>query len=342
MKDEILAILKKFWFVILVGCIFVGMAIYFAWDTNKDKLTAKSVDGKDVIFTLADQNYTADSYYDTLFETKDANNVKNGIQVTFNDLEKLVVDQSIETTDAMKDKADKEAKKLLEQFQGQYGEEKGNTIIKNQLKQLGFDGGIDDLDDFNLFNIKREKLIQKHILKDKKVLKDIKKDKPRVIEHILVKCKDPNNPTKKEKAKMDKIDKELKKGTDFSEVAKKYSDDPGTASKGGSLGVSFKDGSLVKEFEDAAWKLKDGEVTTKWVKTSYGYHLIKCVSSDTDKILKDKSAGQDILSKVMSKNPNYEKQVIWSEAKKRNVKINKSIKKDLEKYVNTDTSNASN
>ena len=65
----------------------------------------------------------------------------------------------------------------------------------------------------------------------------------------------------------------IKKGEDFAKLAKKYSQDPGSARKGGDLGF-FSRGMMVKPFEAVAFKLKPGEVS-KPVRTQYGYHLIK-------------------------------------------------------------------
>ena len=63
-----------------------------------------------------------------------------------------------------------------------------------------------------------------------------------------------------------------KKGEDFAKLAKEYSTDP-SASQGGDLGLT-QNGELAAEYEEAAAKLKVGEVSGV-IKTSYGYHVIK-------------------------------------------------------------------
>jgi peptidyl-prolyl cis-trans isomerase C len=66
----------------------------------------------------------------------------------------------------------------------------------------------------------------------------------------------------------------LKKGESFSNLAKEHSIDKGSGKKGGDLGF-FGKGMMVKPFEEAAFKLKKGEVTSEPVKTEFGYHIIK-------------------------------------------------------------------
>ncbi|GBR73102.1 peptidyl-prolyl cis-trans isomerase C [Candidatus Termititenax aidoneus] len=67
---------------------------------------------------------------------------------------------------------------------------------------------------------------------------------------------------------------ELGKGRDFSDVAKEFSTDPGSAAQGGDLGF-FTKGQMVEPFEQAAFALKKGETTKSAVKTQFGWHIIK-------------------------------------------------------------------
>ena len=66
----------------------------------------------------------------------------------------------------------------------------------------------------------------------------------------------------------------LKKGESFANLARELSIDKGSGKRGGDLGV-FGRGMMVKPFEEAAFKLKKGEMTQEPVKTEFGYHIIK-------------------------------------------------------------------
>jgi len=96
--------------------------------------------------------------------------------------------------------------------------------------------------------------------------------------HILVGIKgaprmgDKGLTEEEAKAKIEKIQGELKAGKTFEEAAKEYSDDPSNKNSGGLIkDASF--GGFAKEFEDAVHKQEIGKVGEP-VKTSFGYHLI--------------------------------------------------------------------
>ncbi len=78
----------------------------------------------------------------------------------------------------------------------------------------------------------------------------------------------------KAKAKAEELLKEIRKNpASFGELAKKNSDDPGSAAKGGDLGY-FGQGMMVKPFEDATLKLKEGQIS-EVVESDFGFHIIK-------------------------------------------------------------------
>ena len=94
--------------------------------------------------------------------------------------------------------------------------------------------------------------------------------------HILIKAeKDASADERaKAKAKAESLLAELKKPqTVFADLARKNSDDPGSAQKGGDLDF-FARGAMVKPFEDAAFSLKPGE-TSGIVESDFGYHIIR-------------------------------------------------------------------
>ncbi len=90
--------------------------------------------------------------------------------------------------------------------------------------------------------------------------------------HILFVVNDATEDAKV-KAQAAKVLADIKKGADFAAKAKEFGTD-GTKEVGGDLGW-FGRGDMVKEFEDAAFALKDGELAATPVKSQFGYHLIK-------------------------------------------------------------------
>jgi peptidyl-prolyl cis-trans isomerase C len=66
---------------------------------------------------------------------------------------------------------------------------------------------------------------------------------------------------------------EIQKGTDFAEMAKQKSKDPGAAAEGGDLGYFTKD-QMVPEFAEQAFKMNKGDVSEP-VKSQFGWHIIK-------------------------------------------------------------------
>ncbi len=78
------------------------------------------------------------------------------------------------------------------------------------------------------------------------------------------------------KAQIDSIYTLLKNGGDFDAIARAESEDPGSAAKGGRLGL-FGPGEMVPEFEETSFSLADGEISKPFA-TTYGYHIVQTLS----------------------------------------------------------------
>jgi peptidyl-prolyl cis-trans isomerase D len=94
------------------------------------------------------------------------------------------------------------------------------------------------------------------------------------VRHILIKF-DSKNPEALAKArkKAESIREEAVQGKDFAQLAKQYSEDPVTKDQGGDLGTITR-GQVVPEFEEAAFSLKAGGISSV-IQTPYGCHVLK-------------------------------------------------------------------
>jgi parvulin-like peptidyl-prolyl isomerase len=80
------------------------------------------------------------------------------------------------------------------------------------------------------------------------------------------------------KSKAEQLVQRLKSGEDFGKLAAENSEDPGSKTKGGDLGW-FGKGTMVKEFEEAAFNSPIGEIIGP-IKTQFGYHILKVNKRD--------------------------------------------------------------
>lgn len=235
-------------------------------ESKTDSKEAAKELGKDSVAIVNGEKISKDSYkeemsfYGSMLASRQ--NLKNSI------IQMMVQDKLI--SDDMK------ANKLT------VADKEVNDAFMNSVKQFGGQEQFDKmLDDYNMDlekfkeTVKKDLMYQKHrewfgkehqVSDDeiKQYFEDNKEQfSKRDASHILVEDEE----TAKE------IKKKLDEGEDFAKLAKEYSKDTANAEKGGELG-SFAKGQMVKEFEDAVFSLKEGEISGP-VKTQFGYHIIK-------------------------------------------------------------------
>lgn len=156
-------------------------------------------------------------------------------------------------------------------------------------KVLQENGGKDQVEKIlkNLYNMSLgdfKSLVRAQVTKDKVRDEMLARVKAR---HILI---------KDEKRAQEVLEK-VKKGENWDELAKQYSEDTANRDKGGDLGWNGR-GAFVKALEDVAFNLKPGEINQNLVKTDFGFHIIRLDQRNQGKI--DKSY-DDFLKELKEK-----------------------------------------
>ncbi len=202
-------------------------------------------------------------------------------------LEKLIEDKllyaqaildSIEVTD---DEVDGRLDYLINYYKQQYGSqeklEKAYGMSVDRIKR--------EMRDDTKKNIMAEKLKQQKFGKINVTRRDVEeffneyKDSLGVISekykiaHIFINPKSGGKIKEAARKYAQTILDSIKNGADFAELAKKVSEDPGSAAEGGDLGF-VKRGVFYPEFESAAFQLKKGEIS-KVIESPVGFHIIQ-------------------------------------------------------------------
>lgn len=294
--------------------------------------------GQKVVAKMDGNKITAEKLYDEL--------KKQGGGVTLANLvDEYVVNKEIKTDDDAKAYAESQIKTYKDSYKS-YGMD-FNTALTN--------AGYKDENAFKevlILEYKKKQVAENYVKEnvtdeeiqdyyDNKTFGDIE------AKHILISPDVSDNASDDEKEKAEdaakkeaeKIIKKLDDGEDFEKLAKKYSDDKGTASKGGKLTVTY--GSVVDEFWDGTNELKDGEYSKKPVKSEYGYHIIyRIKQKDKPKLNKVKD---DIIEKIVKEkiesDSTIQTKALVDLRKKYNLKITDD---ELNKSYNNSISSALN
>lgn len=292
--------------------------------------------GEEVAASIEGYKVSANDLYDELKS-------KSGASVLIDMIDKYIADKEIETTQEIEDAA----KENLEQIKAQY--EQYNMDFNDVLKQAGYKNEKELLNDL-IIDEKKSKMVDKYIadnLTDEEIQEyyDTEITGELTAKHILIKpettddmsdeeVKEAENKAKKQ---AEDIIKKLDNGEDFEKLAKKYSDDEGTASEGGLLS-NFTKGDVVTEFWEEAEKLKDGKYSSEPVKSQYGYHIILRVSQKDKPKLKD--VKDTIIDALVEEKKNEDQNIdttAWAEIRKEyKLKINDSdLNNDYKDLIET-------
>ncbi|WP_439020335.1 peptidylprolyl isomerase PrsA [Bacillus thuringiensis] len=269
--------------------------------TSVIALSACGTSSSDKIVTSKAGDITKDEFYEQM-KTQAGKQVLNNMV-----MEKVLIkNYKVE---------DKEVDKKFDEMKKQYGDQ-FDTLLKQQgIKEETIKTGV-------RAQLAQEKAIEKTIT-DKELKENYK---PEIkASHILV----------KDEATAKKVKEELGQGKSFEELAKQYSEDTGSKEKGGDLGY-FTSGKMVKEFEDAAYKLKKDEVSEP-VKTQFGYHIIKVTDIKEQKPFDEVKGDikKDLVQKK-AQDAQFMNDLMMKEIKKADVKVEDKDLKDLFEEKKTD------
>lgn len=138
--------------------------------------------------------------------------------------------------------------------------------------------------------------------------------------HILILADEKADEATKKKARaqIEAVNKRVKAGEDFAQLAKEHSQD-GSAAQGGDLDF-FGRGRMVPPFEQAAFALKPGEVSDI-VTTQFGYHIIKVTERRTESTVPFDDQLQERLRQILTEQKKQEKAASFVASLKQKSKI---------------------
>ena len=282
MKKRLAIILSSLLCISSVGCSSKLNSTDVVATVNGNDITVKQFQS-----TLALYKQSLESMYgSTIWDTE----VEEGVKYK-DKFKDIMLDQMIDIEavceQARKDKLVPSKEEVDKAFDELKKNIDADEEYKNELKEMGID------DTYLRKQQEQDLIIQKYkenFDKNVKITdeemkkyydehkKDYYKDEVKA-SHILISTVDDNGKPlseakkKEAKKKAEEVLKKAKSGEEFSELAKEYSDDPGSAANGGDLGY-FTKGQMVQPFEEAAFSLKPGEISGI-VESEYGYHIIK-------------------------------------------------------------------
>ena len=210
---------------------------------------------------------------------------------------------------------DKQVDARLDQIRKQYfgGDKKK---YEQQLKEQGISNGQvrNDIRSQIVSEKIFEEVTRKVNVTDKQVAEYYAKNtaqysqpQSREVRHILVKTK----------AKADDLYGQLKAGADFSDLAKKFSEDTGSKANGGKLTISK--GQTVAAFDAEAFALKKNEISNP-VKTEFGFHIIQPIGDVKEAKVTPLKEVEDSIRQQLAQTKKNEAMTKWVDELKKDYK----------------------
>lgn len=302
----------------------------------------KLKNGDEAVVTMKDGDISVEKLYSEMKEkyaldmliTKIDTAILNNVYKT-DDEEKNYIDKQLETIKYYYETYYKSQYKSFQEYLTQNGVESEDELKENIRLTYKRNKAVKDY----VKSIITDKEIEKYY--DEEIFGDISAS------HILIKPEYDKNASDEEKKEAEKkalkeakeVIAKLKKGEDFAELAKEYSDDSSNSKSGGKL-ADFNHGQMVEAFEDAAKELKVGSYTTTPVKTEFGYHIILKTAQKDKPALKEVKDDiiSDLTDEKLKSDSSLEVTALVELRKKHKVEIqDKDIKKLYEAYVEKNT-----
>ena len=321
--------LKENWFVAIVAVFFIGVAIFFTYDQNKDKLPGKTVGGKQVVFSVDDTNYTADDLYDEL--SKDY--YESRVLMSF---QKALLDETTKGDPSIETEVKKNYESTLQYYQANYGY---SEDYLNQIARYYY--GYDTFYDYMLYSAKSSKMYASYIGEHIDELFTAEKKaelKSRIVSYVVIAMDDPANPTEEESAKLKAAQDAWASGTysaaNFGDFAAAYTQD-GNAANNGKFGyVDAETTGIDETFLETALALEEGAVSDWVYSEQFGYFLIKCDSTLNVDLLQE----DDFISRILDSNEGLSSKIIWEKTQQLNVQFgNEEIEKLIKDNIGVES-----
>ena len=291
----------------------------------------KNQNGEEIIVSLKDgKNYSVDEIYTMMKKSY-------GLNTIMNEVDKFIL--SSEYADK-KDEVDTYANNILNNLKANY---KDDQELLEALQNYGYNSIEDYLDLVRTSQYTNYATVDyaKTLIKDDEVKKYYNNNYyPDITgEHILVKpastSKDDLEKAKKKAENIiSKIKADVKKGTSLQDAFRKYADDTSVTYQ--DLGT-FNYSQMDEAFSKGAYALKNNEMTSSPVKSSFGYHIILKTAESEKKSLEE--AKEDILTTLAEEKANTDSNLqgkaMIALREKYDLKIiDSDIKQSYERYSN--------